>query len=68
MNVSYVEAGNISILDFHYLIATPAGVESFTERHELGLFPSADYLADCRAAGVDGRGLYIRLRKERTED
>jgi ubiquinone/menaquinone biosynthesis C-methylase UbiE len=71
MNVSYVENGTISILDFHYLIATPAGVEHFTERHELGLFPSADYVAAFRAAGlsvthdaagVDGRGLYIGVR------
>jgi len=67
MNVSRVEDG-ISVLDFHYLVATPAGVEHFTERHELALFESADYERAFRAAGADaaydaqgltGRGLYI---------
>src|SRR5579872_478591 len=35
LNVSGVaEAGNVAILDFHYLVATPDGIEQFTEHHE----------------------------------
>ncbi len=67
MNVSAVE-DNLSVLDFNYLVATLAGVEHFTERHELGLFSHEEYLAAFRAAGLEvafltdglmGRGLYI---------
>ena len=39
INVSAVHE-RVSILDFHYLVGTPEGVEQFTERHELGLFTS----------------------------
>jgi hypothetical protein len=71
VNVSYVIDGTISVLDFHYLVATPAGVEYFTERHELGLFPPRLYAEAFAAAGLqtthdpvglDGRGLYIGVR------
>jgi ubiquinone/menaquinone biosynthesis C-methylase UbiE len=67
MNISEVEDG-VSILNFHYLIATPDGIDHFTERHELGLFSHDDYLAAFRASGLEvaydpegliGRGLYI---------
>lgn len=60
--------GNVSLLNFHYLIATPEGVEYKTERHELGLFTHEEYLAAFTASGLtvvhdpeglDGRGLYI---------
>lgn len=60
--------GNISTLDFHYLVGTVNGIEYFTEHHELGLFSHADYMNAFRAAGleafhdkkgVDGRGAYI---------
>lgn len=60
--------GNISTLDFHYLVGTIDGIEYFTEHHELGLFSHADYLHAFRSAGLDvfhdkkgldGRGLYI---------
>jgi SAM-dependent methyltransferase len=69
INVSGVdESGRIAILDFHYLVGTPAGVEQFSERHELGLFTAADYRAAFAAArlavtfdaeGLIGRGEYI---------
>jgi SAM-dependent methyltransferase len=69
MNVSGVDAsGTVGLLDFHYLVATPAGVEQFTEHHELGLFTDADYRAAFAEAGLAvhydvegliGRGLYI---------
>jgi SAM-dependent methyltransferase len=60
--------GNVSIVDFHYLVATPDGVEHFTELHELGLFSVDQYLEAFRAAGLEpehdpqgpmGRGLYV---------
>ncbi len=67
MNVSAVE-DKVSILNFHYLVGTPQGIEYFRERHELGLFPLDEYEGSLRAAGLDtvfdpegltGRGLYI---------
>jgi ubiquinone/menaquinone biosynthesis C-methylase UbiE len=70
MNVSRVE-GTISILDFHYLVATPAGVEHFTEQHELGLFTTSQYMAAFFASGLEtrhdregfmDRGIYIGVR------
>lgn len=60
--------GNISVLDFQYLVGTEKGIEYFTEKRELGLFSHKDYLNAFRSAnlevfhdkkGVDGRGLYI---------
>ena len=68
LNVSGLEDGNVAILDFHYLVATPDGVEHFTERHELGLFTEEEYQAAFRQAGlevsyqsewIEGRGMYI---------
>ena len=37
--------GNLSVLDLHYLVATPSGVDRFTERHEIGLFAPEEYEA-----------------------
>lgn len=60
--------GNTSILDLHYLVATPAGVEAYAEQMELGLFTSAELRASFERAGLDvehdavgliGRGLFI---------
>jgi len=70
MNISEVE-GRLSFFVFHYTIATPQGIEYFTERHELGLFTHEEYLEAFRKAGLevihdpeglDGRGLYIGLK------
>jgi SAM-dependent methyltransferase len=70
MNVSAV-AGRRSVLDFHYLLATPGGVEHFTEHHELGLFTRDEYEGAFRAAGLrvgydaeglSGRGLFLGMR------
>ncbi len=69
MNKGEVE-GRVSIMNFHYLVATPAGIEHFTELHELGLFSHEEYLDAFRASALEvvhdpdpekltGRGLYI---------
>ena len=63
--------GRLSILDFHYMVGTPQRIETFTERHELGLFTHEEYLEAFQKAGLevihdpeglDGRGLYIGLK------
>jgi SAM-dependent methyltransferase len=72
MNRNEVE-GTVSVLNFHYLVATQEAIEHFTERHELGLFSQEDYLNAFRASGLEviydsdpqklmGRGLYIGVR------
>lgn len=72
LNVSGVAGeGNIAVLDFHYLVATPEGVEHFTEHHELGLFTDEEYRAAFTQAGLEvqhdrewlgGRGMYSGTR------
>ena len=45
--------GDLSILDFHYLVATPAeGVRHFTERHALAMYEVADFEHAAEAAGL----------------
>lgn len=70
INIS-AAATDVTAIDFHYLVGTPAGGESFTERHELGLFPHDAYVGAFRDAGlavehdpdgIAGRGLYIGAR------
>ena len=70
MNVSG-RRDTIALLDFHYLVASPNGVEYFTEHHELGLFTDEEYRraltlagleVDYDAEGLIGRGLYIGAR------
>ncbi|MDQ6672729.1 MAG: hypothetical protein M3069_18635 [Chloroflexota bacterium] len=61
----------VSLLDFHYVVGMPEGVEHFTERHELGLFTQDEYCQAAVAAGLEttfdqhgliGRGLVIGVR------
>lgn len=63
--------GRVSTLDFHYTVATAAGVDRFHERHDLGLFSRGEYEAAFAAAGcsatyeepgLTGRGLYLARR------
>jgi SAM-dependent methyltransferase len=60
--------GDISILEFDYLVATPEGTRHFTERHEAALFTDAQYRHAFERAGLavavdehglTGRGLYL---------
>ena len=69
MNVPERE-GNLSVIEFQYLVGTPDGIERFSERHELGLFTVEQHLDAFRAAGLDaeyepegpmGRGLYTAV-------
>ena len=65
--------GDLSILEFHYLVGTEFGVKHFTERNELGLFSVNDMKKAFAAAnlavrydeiGLTGRGLYIAKKKD----
>ena len=71
MNISGQD-GDLSIIDFHYLVGTASGVEHFTERNELGLFSVDDMKRAFAAAnlavrfdetGLTGRGLYIAKKR-----
>jgi SAM-dependent methyltransferase len=60
--------GRLAIMSFEYLVGTPAGIETFSERHEAALFTDEEYREAFAAAGfvvehdpegLIGRGLYI---------
>lgn len=70
MNGSRVDGGR-SILELHYLIATPGRVEHRVETHELSLFTNDQYrhafehaglVVDHDPDGLMGRGLWIGSR------
>ena len=46
--------GRLSVLEYHYTAATADGVDRFSERHEMGLFTSAEYEAAFEQAGASG--------------
>ena len=63
--------GNVSIVEFQYLIGTLKGIEHTSEILELGLFTEQEYMEAFRKAGLkvihdpkglDGRGLYIGIK------
>jgi hypothetical protein len=67
LDVPRVE-GRRSVIDFHYLVGPPDGIEHFTEHHEIALFTDEEYLDAFRKAdlevehdskGLMGRGLYL---------
>jgi SAM-dependent methyltransferase len=64
--------GNLSILDMHHLVCTPAGTEHFTERLKLGLFEESDYLETLSEGGFivlhekirsNGNGVYLVFKR-----
>lgn len=64
--------GNVSTLEFQYLIGTSKGLEHDKEFLELGLFTKDEYLEAFKLAGLktfhntkglDGRGLYIGIKQ-----
>ncbi len=70
MNLSRIEDG-VSVLDFHYMVGTPDGIRTFSERHDLRLFTHQQYRSAFEAAGLEtthdqdgliGRGLWIGRR------
>jgi SAM-dependent methyltransferase len=63
--------GSAEVMEMHYLVGTPDGIESFVERHEMGVFSRDEHVEAFRAAGLMvehdpdglmGRGLYIGTR------
>ena len=64
--------GNVSILNFHYMVAQSDGIRTFNEAHRLTLFTSQEYRAAFERSGFavtfdeaalgSGRGLYIGLQ------
>ena len=65
------QKGNVSIIEFQYVIGTSKGIERDTEFLEMGLFTKKEYLDAFRPAGLkvvhdpkglDGRGLYIGMK------
>jgi ubiquinone/menaquinone biosynthesis C-methylase UbiE len=65
------QKGNISHIEFQYLIGTSKGIWHDVEILELGLFARKEYLDAFRSAGLevdhdpiglDGRGLYIGIK------
>jgi ubiquinone/menaquinone biosynthesis C-methylase UbiE len=60
--------GALSVLDIHYMVGRPAGIETFRERHEVGLFTEQQHIDAFSNAGLEarhatggpfGRGLYL---------
>lgn len=65
MHVSKRE-GKVSVMHFHFMIATPVGIEESDEVHKLYLFSHEEYLNAFKKAGLEvsydpnfGRGLYM---------
>ncbi|MDX1435697.1 MAG: class I SAM-dependent methyltransferase [Anaerolineales bacterium] len=70
INNSELQDG-LSVMEMHYLVGTPEGVEYFTELHELGLFSKQQYKDAVEDAGLEfyrdeegliGRGMLIGVK------
>lgn len=58
----------LSVLDIHFMVGTPGGIDRFNEVHEMGLFTHEEYVGAMEDAGLRvehdprgfmGRGLYV---------
>jgi SAM-dependent methyltransferase len=63
--------GNISVVDFHFMLLTADGIEHFHERHELAMYAPGEYIDAFMAAGLtvehlpntwSERGLFVGVR------
>jgi len=63
--------GDLCVMDIHYMVGRLTGIEEFTERQEMGLFSSDEYLSAIEATGFTatydkfglmGLGLYIGVK------
>jgi SAM-dependent methyltransferase len=59
-----------AVLEFHYLVGRPEGIEHIVEPHEISLFRQRDYVEALELAGLDveydaeglmGRGLFLSV-------
>jgi SAM-dependent methyltransferase len=64
---------NTSVLDIQYMVGTVKGIETFTEKHVLGLWTHQEYLDAFESAGIQvhydekglfGRGMYTGEKKD----
>ncbi|HUG74871.1 MAG TPA: class I SAM-dependent methyltransferase [Acidimicrobiia bacterium] len=51
------ESGGETALEFVYVVRTPEGSDTFTERHVMGVWPSSRYLEAMARAGLDAEFL-----------
>lgn len=65
--------GLTSIFDIHYMVGTPEGVCTFTEKHVMGLWTNAQYQQAFENAGIKvnydpvglfGRGMYYGIKMQ----
>jgi hypothetical protein len=64
MNVNRRRA-NVAILEFHFLVATNAGVSNFRDRHEVGLFDRGEVQQAMEDSGLHTRFVTAGFQKDR---
>jgi ubiquinone/menaquinone biosynthesis C-methylase UbiE len=64
MNVNS-RRGNVAILEFHFLVATSAGVKHFRDRHEVGLFDRREVQQAMEDSGLHTRFVKAGFQKDR---
>jgi len=56
---------NVAILEFHFLVATSAGVKHFRDRHEVGLFDRREVQQAMEDSGLHTRFVIAGFQKDR---